>query len=287
MPLPRLGIPSTIMAARANVAASAQKSIVSDCCERLSTAPAKAYPAAPAIIVVATRSAFAFPICPAGTRPGIAACRAGCTMALIEARTKRIGMIIHHRAPVDPAALSTWVNMGVTTRIAARMSSSVTISGLRGNLSATPPRTLLIAIVASAWAMKARATIRASWFVAVYINTSVATRVSGSPSDEIPIAVRRLLNAGFERRTRRLVTFLGTVGRSANSSGLRPWSSRSASTTFGSYHRSALRLMSSTPSKGVIKDCRYRRGPVMVSKESATERMRAPNGITSPMRPAG
>ncbi len=183
MPLPRLGIPSTIMAARANVAASAQKSIVSDCCERLSTAPAKAYPAAPAIIVVATRSAFAFPICPAGTRPGIAACRAGCTMALIEARTKRIGMIIHHRAPVDPAALSTWVNMGVTTRIAARMSSSVTISGLRGNLSATPPRTLLIAIVASAWAMKARATIRASWFVAVYINTSVATRVEGwSPS---------------------------------------------------------------------------------------------------------
>ena len=45
--------------------------------------------------------------------------------------------------------------------------------------------------------------------------------------------------------------------------------------------------MSSTPSIGVIAVFRYNRAPVIVSKESATERIRAPNGMTFPFNPAG
>ena len=45
--------------------------------------------------------------------------------------------------------------------------------------------------------------------------------------------------------------------------------------------------MSSTPSIGVIAVFLYKRAPVIVSKESATERIRAPNGMTFPFNPAG
>src|SRR6266480_6294923 len=123
--------------------------------------------------------------------------------------------------------------------------------------------------------------------VAAYIDTRDATWVSGSPSEEMPIAAIRLLNPGFDLNTRSVVIRLGTSGRSVTSIGLSPWISRRASTTFGSYQWLARRLMSSTPSIGVITDLRYNRAPVIVSNESATDRILAPNGITFPRRPAG
>jgi len=193
--------------------------------ESTKIAPATANPAAPASMTVAATMALALPTCPAGTKTEIAAWRAGCTRALMDASTNSIGTIHHNHA---------LMRAGVAMRIAALMDSRMTIKGLRGSLSAIPLITAVMRTVPSDCAMNTSATARASP-VFRKIETSVATWVRGSPKPEIAIAVRRLLKDGFDRRTRRLVTFRGTAGRSARSSGLRPWSSRRASTTLGSY----------------------------------------------------
>src|SRR5713226_7722976 len=84
-PPPRLGMPSTIAAATAKVAASARNKTMSDDCDNVKIAPASAYPIAPASMVVPTKRALAFPTWPAGTRPGIAAWR-DCLVNLGESR---------------------------------------------------------------------------------------------------------------------------------------------------------------------------------------------------------
>jgi hypothetical protein len=63
----------TIMAARIKVIASAMKSMFVDFGDKARIAPASPNPMAPASIVVAATIAFAFPTCPGGTNPGIAA----------------------------------------------------------------------------------------------------------------------------------------------------------------------------------------------------------------------
>src|ERR1700693_4649933 len=84
VPPPRLGMLKTIAAARTKVMASATKSMlgVDFGGERAKIAPATPNPMAPASIEVAATMALALPTCPAGTRLGIAAWRAGWTIAL-------------------------------------------------------------------------------------------------------------------------------------------------------------------------------------------------------------
>src|SRR5438105_2960536 len=96
-PPPRFLIPTTKAAAIAKVAASTKNKTVGEpgCNERI--APARPNPRALATIVVAATIAFALPTCPTGTRPGIAAWRAGCTIALMLARTSTAGKFSHQR----------------------------------------------------------------------------------------------------------------------------------------------------------------------------------------------
>src|ERR1700737_4804809 len=75
-------------------------------------APATANPVAPASMPVAATMALALPTCPVGTKMEIAAWRAGCTRALIDASTNRIGTIHHNQA---------LISAGVVMRIAALM----------------------------------------------------------------------------------------------------------------------------------------------------------------------
>jgi hypothetical protein len=70
-------MPVTIAAASRNVIASATNSMLVDLGDSAKIAPARPNPTAPASIVVAATIAFAFPTWPDGTRPGIAAWRAG------------------------------------------------------------------------------------------------------------------------------------------------------------------------------------------------------------------
>src|SRR3989442_9111041 len=73
VPAPRLGTPTTIVAASANVRASATNNILVEFGFHANMAPANPKPTAPASIVVADTIALALPTCPGGTRAGIAA----------------------------------------------------------------------------------------------------------------------------------------------------------------------------------------------------------------------
>src|SRR5260370_38977472 len=83
-------------AARAKVIARETKRRFVDLGDKARIAPAKPNPRAPVSMVVAATIALAFPICPTGTRLGIAPWRAGGTIPLTQARTRRTGEMSHH-----------------------------------------------------------------------------------------------------------------------------------------------------------------------------------------------